>query len=740
MIIKIILNPIYNTFKYEFKKNLKLIHYFDYLLKMKAFIDTKIINDSNIQKFEILGLKKYENFKDVPNFDNSLNEQYKNSIINDKYVIINSFYYYKNFFKYTFISFIFLLIYLFYYLSLEKCLEGEGKCSDKIDWIMKKIKEEIYSCILMEIMIQLMIFKIISKKHLIHIIILFIILFLYSHGFYFHDHGLFNFFFYVVILSFITVILIPLDCMLIYNKNRIFKKIIIILIIVYCFAHFIISNNYANCSEWSKGLNSTYIRNNKTLYGCQIQIPNLCLYNIFENLQDYSELTGKNCINENNGKNQKENILKQSTSPYLSKKIKRIGYPLLNKDPICFLDLSDYNNTLEKFFYKNLIDMDDKETINKIFKEKTPEVEIDFTIINNPKLKINLHYNQTLSKERKLLEKNTEPYSNNILILYFDSLSRANALRELKKTTKFFENFMKYQGGFHYKYPSENFHSFQFFKYHSFYGYTSVNYPFLFYGQNKTDVNKSLITKFFKENGFITSAANDYCYIDNTRTYHNLTLDEMYDHLLALCDPNNDHYNSYTIRCLYGKHNIEYLFEYTKQFWEKYRNNRKYSIIIDNHGHEGTFKVIKHIDGIIENFLKNLFNNNLLKDTTVFLLSDHGVGMPSIYYSTNFYKNEYDLPVLLLLINDRKNVTYEEQYKYIFENQQTFITAFDIYNTLGNLIYGKKYDVIDNSTQKKTTCKSAYGKSLFYKINSKQRYPMRYKYLGRFGISDNSCK
>ena len=93
MIIKIILNPIYNTFKYEFKKNLKLIHYFDYLLKMKAFIDTKIINDSNIQKFEILGLKKYENFKDVPNFDNSLNEQYKNSIINDKYVIINSFYY-----------------------------------------------------------------------------------------------------------------------------------------------------------------------------------------------------------------------------------------------------------------------------------------------------------------------------------------------------------------------------------------------------------------------------------------------------------------------------------------------------------------------------------------------------------------------------------------------------------------------------------------------------------------------
>lgn len=62
-----------------------------------------------------------------------------------------------------------------------------------------------------------------------------------------------------------------------------------------------------------------------------------------------------------------------------------------------------------------------------------------------------------------MLEKNSEPFSNNVLILYFDSLSRANALRQLKKTTKFFEKFMKYKGNFNHKYPTENFHSFQFF-------------------------------------------------------------------------------------------------------------------------------------------------------------------------------------------------------------------------------------------------------------------------------------
>ena len=81
-----------------------------------------------------------------------------------------------------------------------------------IDWIMKKVSEEIFSFILMYIMIQLLIFKIISIKHLIHIIIIFILFYLYCHGIYFHDHGYYNFYFYLVILSIITTIFLPLDC------------------------------------------------------------------------------------------------------------------------------------------------------------------------------------------------------------------------------------------------------------------------------------------------------------------------------------------------------------------------------------------------------------------------------------------------------------------------------------------------------------------------------------------------
>ena len=51
-----------------------------------------------------------------------------------------------------------------------------------------------------------------------------------------------------------------------------------------------------------------------------------------------------------------------------------------------------------------------------------PEVSVDFTDNIQGKMEINVHYDQSLSQERKLLEKNSEPLSNNVLVLYVDSV------------------------------------------------------------------------------------------------------------------------------------------------------------------------------------------------------------------------------------------------------------------------------------------------------------------------------
>ena len=221
----------------------------------------------------------------------------------------------------------------------------------------------------------------------------------------------------------------------------------------------------------------------------------------------------KNCTNMI-----KRNLRKKSKSRFIRKTTKRFGYPLSNKDRTCIREKK--RKVLKNHFLKYLVDMDNKKILNKYFKKKLPEVVVDFTGNSQGKIDIKIRRDNNLSKQRKLLEKNSEPLSNNVLIIYIDSISRQNSIRELKKTLEFFEKFMPYDGGFNEIYPNEKYHSFQFFKYHAFKGYTCINYPFLFYGQKKEIKKKYLINKYFKQTGFITSLTHDFCSRDNTDCYH----------------------------------------------------------------------------------------------------------------------------------------------------------------------------------------------------------------------------
>ena len=548
--------------------------------------------------------------------------------------------------------------------------------------------------------------------HIIHIILFFILFYSYSHGLDFENHGYFNFKGYFILLIILFIIFLPINVLIyLIQKNKNKKKLIIfiytiILIFILILINILYNKYTTDCSDWPKGLNNTFLEYNSTKYGCQII-------------------------------DAKQKILKLSNSPFINDSVNLIGYTLTNKDPICNLDFIDTDNIIEKFFLKNLVDMENKEVLNEFYKDKIPEVEVDFSKSIYGEMNINLNYNKTLSEERIILEKKSTPYSNNIIILYIDSVSRVNSLRQLKKTLKFFEQFMSYKGASQKKYPYAKFHSFQFFKYQSFILHTPYNYPILFYGRSRNS-SIVLITKHLKENGYITCYSGELCDKDNTRTNHNFTKEEVYDHQFIICDPNRENINVNTIWCLYGKQTIEHLYEYGEQFWRKYKHNRKYLSIVSNEGHEGTLEVLKYADNTIFKFLNNLFNDNLLKDSSIILVSDHGVGMPSIYYPYDFYKLEEQLPMLYIIINDRKNISYEEQYKYIHENQQTFISSYDIYNTIGNLIFGDEYNKIKNKTENYDTPKSQYGKSLFEKINQKIRNPVFYNNTGV--MADYICK
>ena len=47
------------------------------------------------------------------------------------------------------------------------------------------------------------------------------------------------------------------------------------------------------------------------------------------------------------------------------------------------------------------------------YKNKIPEIKVDFSKNIYGEMNINLNYNKTLNEERILLEKNSIPYSNN---------------------------------------------------------------------------------------------------------------------------------------------------------------------------------------------------------------------------------------------------------------------------------------------------------------------------------------
>lgn len=87
--------------------------------------------------------------------------------------------------------------------------------------------------------------------------------------------------------------------------------------------------------------------------------------------------------------------------------------------------------------------------------------------------------------------------------------------------------------------------------------------------------------------------------------------------------------------------------------------------------------------------------------------------------------------MLYVLSYDKKNLTYDEQYKYFYQNQQKLITAFDIYNTIGHLIFWDSYKEIKNKENSKfDTPKTKFGTSIFAEIDSK-RTPSIYKGMGK---------
>ena len=567
----------------------------------------------------------------------------------------------------------------------------------------------IVSIVILEIVLLLVIKRYISYYHLIYIIPLYIyFVHFYDTGGDLVHHGSYNkilFYLLIVIIGIILEFLLFLYSL--YKKK--YYKILCIIILSFLFIYIIVLIKVKyNCNKWPNGL-GLYLENNPLRDKCYFIFPKKCSMDLIDGIFDVSRIIGENC--ETFRKDEKKEIFK-----YLSKDLQNsnyLAYPIT-------LDYNWHNEThFENFYYKVMNDMIDMEKENNFEKGKKPEIFLKFDPVSQRgHIDIKLKKNETLIEERRKnynkLDKDEIPKYKNFLFIYIDSLSRVHFMRKMKKSQKFLEQF----------YNSNSIYDlFQMIKYHSLLFYTLPNVHVMFYGESAFNENGTSILKLFKKKGYITGQAYDMC----SREIYDIEKDNLkytdfdnYDHenIAMFCDPN--YYKrerpftaflgpySFRRRCLYGIDVFDYVFEYGKQFWEAYINEPKFLRLAFIDGHEGTGEVISLLDVRLEKFLKNFQNNGYLNDTVIFFVSDHGNNMFGFYQIFSFedFVTEKTLPFWIILFP--KSVNAKEK-SIIKENQQKFITAYDIHDTMIYLL---------NSNEGFYTRK---GQTIFKPINAKER-------------------
>ena len=671
--------------------------------------------------------------------------QEKKLLVNENIILNNNKKYFKkliNLFKSKYlINFICLCILYFgkyfYIKSLNGCDGEEFKC---MNINLQYIIDDINYCLLSGFCFLFCLFLIQMKYCSIYQLFIFVLIIIYlilkDHGDSIKNHGLLNLEALFLILLFGEIIILILILIIVNIKKKRYISVILVLVTVFLIFYFLFDFLYKDkyyCKNWDIGLNNTHILNDKSIYPCSIEIPKKkCLISIIGPFLDFSKFLKIKC--EKREEKEKYYLKDLSNLKNSTKDIKRIGFPItIGKSEEIKGKPAMYSGKLFKFVINNLIDMDDNQQLNKLEEREKPEIIIDYNKDPYGKLEMKINYNDKLSIKRKLLE--TKENTNNILFIFLDNLSRVHFYRQYKKTSKFLEKFLTYDGFSSKEEPNQKYHGFEFLKYHKFNGATLGNaipmFSGVYYLENNTMIS---IVKDLKKLGYITCNVQDICHkelmdIGELKGYSYIEFDHEY--AAPSCDPTIYYYgfdflngeNGILRKCLYGKDTIEQSLIYAKKFWNAYKDNKKFLRIVNTYAHEYIGEKSKYADNALYNFLNDLYSTNSLKNTTVFLAADHGFALMGIYeiLKSKDYDLEFQLPFFILLVPDMKNLTYEQQYLNIYKNQQNFITSFDIYYTIRNIIYGNNYKkgILNGNISD--------GESLFNYINPKERLCSKYK-------------
>lgn len=509
--------------------------------------------------------------------------------------------------------------------------------------------------------------------------------------------------------------------------------------------------NHFSCKNWAKGLNDTYIDNSSKDYPCLINIPlnNSCYLDEIGKFFDFSSKYRPNCLDKELLLSQRNyfltSIRKYNIKFYNISKKNYFGYPLTNNDKYTIMKfgtiLSKKKRSLEEELHKNIILMDlYKKNKTKYYPNVAePEIYIQFNK-GRGKVKIKVQKNKTLIKEKKkILEHyNKKLMFKNVIVMFFDTISRAHFFRKFPKSSSFLNKFSRYETNF----KKKNLTVFQFFKYNSVYFYTYPNLRAAYYGSN-SDRNGTYFANFFKNQGYILGRSTTFC--EKVSVILNYKLSNFrWDHegisIPCIKGINQGFFisklTSIIRKCIFGKQILEYALEYLESFLKIYYDYNKMFLLESGEGHEPTGQVIGYSDDILYNFLYKLNSNNFLSNTTIILFSDHGQHLNGPLYFFNFkdFLYERTLPLLLLIFPNTQELYEDSLYEKIKSNEQVFITPYDIYHTLIHIALGDKYNKVNKNLFLDN------GESLLKSINYSVRYCQSKIYDSQISSDTCNCK
>ena len=624
---------------------------------------------------------------------------------------------------------IYIITFIFYKQSLLTCENNLSinACIEKYN--IKTVIDCFIKCVLsgfiLSINIAMIFYKVLSTAHVFVFIAFLFILLVLDMGFDFYSHGLINFCILLITLIygflFYVILKTSIDSLM-YKKYK--MLLLMISIVVLAITGFIFIYFLAfNCKYWDKGFRKNKIDNDLNKYSCKIIKPGTCYMDLLGSLFDFSKMANINCKKENN--------------PTFS--------DVLDNHVLYYDNEFPDNTSILNYPKTNLMDLYDKNDISiekKIMSKVTGTYEKDLEnsevfLIRDKKhvnIEMNINKNTTLENERKKLSKNNAKIKN-IMVIYFDSLSRAHFHRKFSDFSSFLSDLPEISNGYY--------DSFEFFKYHTF-GNEGINPTLLsmFLGKDSLTYEKPThIISHLKKNGYITAQSANICSQNLNKNNNINIINDKYDYenIAMFCDPfynsvntknaNVKGINASIKRCLYGKNTFEYVLDYGKLFWDTYPNNNKYLLLGFFDSSEKSGEVVKYMDNYLSEFLLDLINRGKFHKTALFIVSSSGELKMGVYNKLDsefFYeKNLASFFIVLHKIGLEKELIQNIQL-----NQQNFVTAYDIHDTLLSVIY----DCYDEECLKNIQNKNRRGKSVFNMINSKERDCEAYP-----EINENDC-